>query len=154
MSDVSVELAPFSHDPSEFGRANRDSIFLIRTCVFHHEQGIDPALEFDGKDHQAMHLLAYVEAQPVGTVRMREIAPQVAKLERLAVLSEFRNQGIGRKLTESALECLISKKFAQVRLHAQVAVREFYTKLGFIAEGDIFDEAGIPHIKMVKQISS
>jgi predicted GNAT family N-acyltransferase len=146
MPDVSVQFAQFSGD--------RAAISLVRTRVFQQEQGVDPALEFDGKDEQALHLLAYFDTRPVGTLRMREIAPRIAKLERLAVLSEFRYRGIGRKLTESALECLISKKFAQVRLHAQVAVREFYTKLGFIAEGDIFEEAGIPHIKMVKHISS
>ncbi len=146
MSDVSIQLVHFADQ--------RGSISQIRTCVFQQEQNVDPALEFDGKDEQALHLLAFLDTRPVGTLRMREIAPRVAKLERLAVLSEFRHQGIGRKLTESALECLISKKFAQVRLHAQVAVKEFYTKLGFIAEGDIFEEAGILHIKMVKHISS
>jgi predicted GNAT family N-acyltransferase len=144
MSDVSIKLAQLPQD--------LDAIYAIRTRVFQIEQGVDPALEFDGKDEQATHLLAYFDTAPVGTLRMREIEPGIAKLERLAVLPDFRRRGIGKQLTESALECLISKKFAQVRLHAQVAVQGFYSNLGFTAEGDIFEEAGIPHIKMCKLI--
>lgn len=143
---VTVKLADFTHD--------RAAISEIRSRVFQIEQGVDQALEFDGQDEQAIHFLAYFDTQPVGTTRIRFLDEQTAKLERLAVLPNFRNYGIGRKIMETALEFLFNKKISIVRIHAQAAVKEFYQKLGFVAEGAIFEEAGIPHLKMNKQLSS
>lgn len=139
-TDVTVRVADFVHD--------RDAISAIRSQVFQIEQGVDAALEFDGLDDQAVHFLAYLNTQPVGTLRIRLIDSDTAKLERLAVLSQFRNYGIGKKLMETALEFLFDKNIADVRIHAQEAVIEFYQKLGFVPEGERFEEAGIVHRKM------
>lgn len=143
---VTVKLADFAND--------REAIYAIRRKVFQEEQGVDAALEFDGKDEEAIHFLAYLDTQSVGTARIRFLDASTVKLERLAVLSEARNQGIGRKIMESALEFLINEKIVTVKIHAQTAVKHFYQTLGFVAEGAIFEEAGIPHIKMSKQFAS
>ena len=143
---TTIKLADFTHD--------RDDISSIRIQVFQLEQGVDSALEFDGFDEQAIHFLAYFDTQAVGTTRIRLLDETTAKLERLAVLPNFRKYGIGRKLMETALEFLSKRNFLIVRIHAQAAVKEFYQKLGFVAEGAIFEEAGIPHIKMSKQLQS
>jgi predicted GNAT family N-acyltransferase len=146
VQNVTVKLADFAHD--------RAAIYAIRKKVFQEEQGVDAALEFDGKDDTAVHFLAYLDTQPVGTARIRFLDASTAKLERLAVLPEARNQGIGRKIMETALEFLISKRIKTVKIHAQTAVKTFYQTLGFVVEGGIFEEAGIPHIKMSKQFAS
>jgi predicted GNAT family N-acyltransferase len=125
-----------------------EAIAMIRTQVFQLEQGVDPALEFDGLDAEAIHFLAYVGQNPVGTSRIRSISPQQAKMERLAVLPELRKYGVGRKIVEAVLEFLAGKDIKVVHIHAQTQVIGFYQKLGFIAQGEEFEEAGIPHIKM------
>jgi predicted GNAT family N-acyltransferase len=143
---ITVKLTDFTTD--------RDAIVQIRSHVFQQEQGVPVELEFDGKDEQATHFLAYFDTQPVGTVRIRMLDDTTVKLERLAVLPQFRTFGIGRKIMETALEFLSRQKITTVRIHAQEAVKEFYQKLGFVAEGAIFEEAGIPHLKMSKQLWS
>ncbi|MFP5272076.1 GNAT family N-acetyltransferase [Coleofasciculus sp.] len=125
----------------------------VRQSVFHIEQGVDPSLDLDGKDETADHILAYIENQPVGTVRVRYLDHQTAKIERLAVLSEFRGQGIGKRLMEEALNIAANKQINTVVIHAQDYVKSLYLKLGFLPEGERFEEAGISHLKMIKLLN-
>ncbi|WP_446352425.1 GNAT family N-acetyltransferase [Coleofasciculus sp. A1-SPW-01] len=126
----------------------------VRRSVFHIEQGVDPSLDLDGKDETADHILAYVENQAVGTVRVRYLDHQTAKIERLAVLADFRGRGIGKLLMEKSLEIAAKKQINTVLIHAQYYVKSLYLKLGFLPEGDRFEEAGISHVKMIKSIIS
>lgn len=123
-------------------------IQAIRIEVFQQEQGVDPALEFDGQDLNSQQFLAYLNEQPVGTARIRFLSPKVAKIERLAVLAKVRGQGIGKRLTEVAIEFAQEKQAREIVINSQEYVKELYQKLGFVQEGGIFDEAGIPHVKM------
>jgi predicted GNAT family N-acyltransferase len=130
-------------------------IHQIRYLVFQLEQGVDPALEFDQHDRQAEHILAYLNDAPVGTARLRSLDDRTVKIERVAVLKEFRGQGIGQKLMEfllnQSLHHQAQGRSLTIAINAQESVRAFYEKLGFIAEGDPFSEAGIPHIRMSKR---
>ncbi|MBL1177076.1 GNAT family N-acetyltransferase [Pantanalinema sp. GBBB05] len=144
MSDLMIRLAQL---PSDFPQ-----IYQVRQQVFQVEQGVDATLEFDGLDEQAEHLLALQDGQAIGTARMRYLNPEVVKLERLAVLAAARGQGIGKQLMEMALAILRDRQVGEVRIHAQTAVQAFYDKLGFVPEGEIFEEAGIPHVKMSKHL--
>ena len=124
----------------------------IRRSVFQEEQGVDPALDFDGLDETAEHLLAYLDTQPVGTARIRYLERQRAKIERLAVLATARGQGIGKKLMEKALEIAAQKNVQEVEVHAQEYVRGLYQQLDFEQEWENFVEASIPHVKMRKRL--
>jgi len=130
----------------------QEPIQAIRHWVFQIEQGVDPDLDFDGRDLEAMQILALVGDQPVGTARVRDLGDRTVKIERLAVLREFRGQGIGCKIMEFILEVLQQRQIQTVQLHAQLQAKALYDKLGFVAIGDVFTEAGIPHIKMQKQL--
>ncbi len=125
-------------------------IHKIRYLVFQIEQGVDPTLEFDGYDEQSDHVLAYLDQKAIGTARLRYLPEQTVKLERFAILPEARGCGIGRHLMDFILQALPAKSIATICLNAQVPVQPFYEKFGFTAEGDVFEEAGIPHIRMKK----
>ena len=150
-------------------REKIEAIEYIRTQVFQKEQGVAAELEFDGKDNDATHLLAYVENKAIGTLRIRNIDVKnintsieydgtslptfSVKIERLAVLSNYRNQGIGTKLMMTALNTIDRKNNCQVIVHAQEYISEMYEKLGFVRVGETFTEANIPHIKMIKNLN-
>ncbi|GFE69740.1 GNAT family N-acetyltransferase [Chroococcus sp. FPU101] len=132
-----------------------ESIKNIRYQVFQIEQAVAAELEFDGLDESAIHLLAYFDNKPIGTARIRQIDPETAKIERLAVLSDVRGLGIGTTLMETALELISRNKNTQkVVVNAQVYIKSLYKNLGFQAVGTPFDEAGIQHIKMIKNLKS
>ncbi|MBI4780179.1 MAG: GNAT family N-acetyltransferase [Oscillatoriophycideae cyanobacterium NC_groundwater_1537_Pr4_S-0.65um_50_18] len=129
----------------------------IRHQVFQQEQGVEPELDFDGLDNLTPHFLAYRQGQPVGTARLRSLdAPGLerhsVKLERMAVLSAYRGQGIGRELLQAAIAFAHSQGIAEIRLNAQTYAKAFYQKLGFEPYGSEFQEAGISHIAMKKHL--
>ncbi|QHG17101.1 MULTISPECIES: GNAT family N-acetyltransferase [unclassified Nostoc] len=145
MSNLSIKIAEMSKD--------FPTIKAIRQVVFQDEQNVDPALEFDGKDAISEHLIAYLNEKAVGTARIRYLEDKTAKIERLAVLSTARGQGIGTKIMEKALQIIANKNITQVVIHAQEYVINLYKKLDFIEEGEIFEEASIRHVTMRKNIS-
>lgn len=146
MASLEIKIAQL---PDDFPQLSQ-----IRYQVFQLEQGVAPELEFDGKDAESTHLLAYSDGVPIGTLRLRYLDNQTVKLERLAVLPDARGQGIGKQLVVHALEHLKATNIRAVRIHAQLAVQNFYEKLGFFPEGETFQEAGIPHVKMSQLLQS
>ncbi|MEH2208759.1 MAG: GNAT family N-acetyltransferase [Nostoc sp.] len=145
MSNLVIKIAEL---PKDF-----TAIKAIRKSVFQEEQGVDPALEFDGKDEISDHLIAYLNMEVVGTTRIRYLDDKTAKIERLAVLSTVRGQGIGKKIMENALQVIANQNITEVVIHAQEYVKDLYKKLDFVEEGEIFEEANILHVKMRKRFS-
>jgi predicted GNAT family N-acyltransferase len=129
--------------------ADLERAFVIRRRVFVSEQGIGEALEFDGLDDEACHLLASVDGEPAGTLRIRLLqGGRVVKIERVAVLAAQRRHRVGRALMAAALDLARAQGAGEARVHAQTDVEAFYAGLGFVASGGVFDEDGIPHIAM------
>ncbi len=118
----------------------------IRQAVFCEEQGVSPADEWDGKDAVCEHFLLLDGDIPIGCARLRSLGPGVFKIERVAVLKEKRGTGAGKAIMREIMAKLTS---ATVVLNAQLAVEEFYSRLGFVGEGELFEEAGIRHVHMI-----
>lgn len=134
--------------------ADRALGFEIRRQVFVLEQGVGAALEFDGQDAEATHLLASSDGRPLGTLRVRFLEDdRTAKIERVAVLAEARGHAIGRKLITRALALAAARGAKDARLHAQTRAAGFYRGLGFAASGPVFIEDGIPHVAMNRSIT-
>ncbi len=123
------------------------AIRTIRNAVFSVEQGISETLDFDGRDHECVHVLAWIgDGESIGTARM---LPD-GHVGRIAVCKEWRGQGVGTRLTEYLTEVARDRGFAEIHLHSQIQAAEFYSRLGFEARGDTFMEAGIEHVLMVR----
>ena len=118
----------------------------IRRQVFILEQNISKQIETDDYLVNATHILAISKEKAVGTARYRRTDSGI-KLERFAVLKQFRNLGIGKALVLFILDKLKNEKF--IYLNAQESVIGFYDNLGFDPIGKLFYEAEIPHQKMV-----
>ena len=128
----------------------RDAAYAIRYAVFVKEQGIPAELEIDAYDPIAEHALAFVDGQCAATARvyLDEQNPSKAKIGRMAVLREFRGQGIGTALLGEAIRAGMMQGASVFELHAQQSAAPFYAKLQFKPDGAIFDEVGIPHQRM------
>ena len=125
----------------------------VRIKVFQQEQGIARDLDFDGNDQSSIHVVAYKNGAPIGTGRVRLLENGVAKIERVAVLSQERGQGIGKLLMESIDDYLGGVDIKEAVLDAQLHAKSFYERLGYIQKGKIFEEVGIPHVVMVKRFN-
>ena len=123
--------------------------FKIRKKVFCEEQKISEKIEFDNLDHLCEHFLIDKDNSYIATARVRPKNNNIFKIERVAVLPEFRRLKVGSLLINEIVEFYLNnKKNKSIILHSQVAVEEFYKSLNFISYGDQFYEDGIPHIAM------
>lgn len=122
----------------------------LRRAVFIVEQGISEADEYDDLDAGAVHLLATVDTRPVGTARLL-IKGDTGKIGRLCVLADQRGTGLGARLVEAAIAHFRTLPgLTRAKLSAQDHAIGFYERLGFVAEGPFYDDAGIPHRDMVR----
>jgi predicted GNAT family N-acyltransferase len=142
MPDVDIRRIP--------GGASLADAHAVRREVFIEGQDVAEAEEMDGLDSEALHLVAYDGEEPVGTARLREPDSGVAKVERVAVRDAYRGQGIGRELMYELEDLARAEGMDEAHLHAQTRVEEFYRDLGYETVSGVFDEAGIPHVEMVK----
>ena len=113
--------------------------------MFVEEQNVPIDIEIEHED-ESYHVICYHDDLPVATGRWRKTSFGI-KLERFAVLREFRRMGIGKQIVNFILSQISSNK--TIYLHAQEAVVDFYKKLGFEVLGEQFTEADILHSKMV-----
>lgn len=138
--------------------SDRDAAMRVRFEVFVDEQNVPPDLERDEYDDEALHLLAvHAETdEPLGTARVVDKGQGIAKIGRVAVRRPYRGFGergsVGRALMLEAMARAKEAGQTLAMLDAQVQVIPFYERLGFIAEGLVFDDAGIPHRRMTRQL--
>ena len=126
-------------------QAHRDELLRIRYRVFVDEQGVPAELEHDEHDPGAVHLLARTAGDiPVATARMLGDG----HIGRMAVLPAWRSQGLGSALLRKLIGIARHRGMPQVHLHAQCHAESFYRRLGFVAEGEVFPDAGIDHRRM------
>ena len=123
----------------------------IRKSVFTQEQGIAEADDVDGLDGTAVQVLFYVDQVPVGTARMLKDS-DTGKIGRVAVLKPYRGHGHGARLIEAAIHEAKRLGLLQVKLGSRVDTTAFYARLGFRPVGEVFDDVGIPHQTMVRDL--
>ncbi|MBK0402179.1 GNAT family N-acetyltransferase [Adhaeribacter sp. BT258] len=128
-----------------------ETVFQIRQKVFVEEQNVPHEEEYDEFENIAAHYLASYNGEPAGVARWRETDKGV-KLERFAVLENFRNKAVGSHILKRVLQDVKEAHPGKtVYLHAQFRAIPFYERHGFQKVGDQFTECEIEHFKMVLQ---
>ena len=127
------------------------ALLALRSEVFVVEQK-SLYLDADGYDAGSFHLLgrtpegrlgAYLRVLPPG---LKHARPSIGRV----VTAPFaRGQGAGRELFGRGV-AFVDAHFPGVPIHigAQAYLQRFYEGFGFVREGDVYDEDGIPHIDM------
>lgn len=126
----------------------------IRTQVFIEEQQVPVTDEWDGLDETATHFLVQQNNLPIGCARLfidTHHGKTHFHIGRVAILKPYRALGIGQALMDFILRFCSNQAAYPIYLHAQTERQAFYERLGFIARGDVFMDAGIPHITMYWQ---
>jgi hypothetical protein len=130
----------------------KQDAFDIRQQVFVIEQQVSPEEEYDEYDHAAMHVVLYDNGVPVAAGRTRTVDKETGKIERICVLASHRQKGAGRLIVEALEQAAIQRGLHKAKLHAQTQAEGFYQKLGYHTISDVFMEADIPHVVMVKEL--
>lgn len=132
------------------GEADLLAAYCVRSIVFVGEQACPFAEEFDGLDAGAIHIVGWLDAEPVAAARIRRVGDW-AKLERIALLPRVRGRGLGHTLVEYMLTVARDAGFRRFKMHAQSHLESFYRQHGFAPQGPPFQEAGIEHFLMTRE---
>lgn len=135
-----IKLIRFNYADSELF----EDALKIRTEVFVEEQNVPPELEYDGKDPLATHFLLLDNEKPIATARILQ-KDEGIKLERFAVIKDFRGLGLGRVLMDFITKHIDAE---EIFFHSQDGAVEFYKQMGYCIIGEAFYEAGIKHFLM------
>jgi predicted GNAT family N-acyltransferase len=142
-----VEFTVEDNNWSELQAAARP----IREAVFVNEQHVPVEMEWDGYDAPSRHVIARnSEGLPIGTGRL---LPD-GHIGRIAVLPEWRSHEVGSALFERLLQLAKASRMTHLELHAQTHAAGLYARYGFAVEGPVFMEAGIPHVRMARDLSA
>jgi len=129
-------------------QARIESIRSIRDQVFVVEQSVPIEIEHDELDELATHILVLLEGSAIATGRMLEDG----HIGRIAVLKAHRGKGVGKLIMQKFFDHAKEQKLKKIWLSSQWHAHRFYCNLGFVCIGEQYQEAGIVHIKMTKEI--
>ena len=141
-----MKLQNFHVESADWSREDQRAALLdLRYTVFVQEQGVPEQRERDGLDGECWHVLARDEAgRPIGCGRLTP----AHKIGRMAVLPEWRGQGVGVAVLRELVARARALGWPEVMLDAQVGAIGFYEREGFCAYGEEFEDAGMPHRAM------
>ncbi|HEX8964729.1 MAG TPA: GNAT family N-acetyltransferase [Rhodocyclaceae bacterium] len=143
-----VDIVEFRLETGEWDAMAADAT-AVRHRVFVQEQQVPPELELDEFDAASRHALARGPAgETIATGRLLADG----HLGRMAVLPEWRGKGVGRALLETLMDEARRRGVARLALNAQTSATGFYERSGFVAEGGVFMDAGIPHVRMTRSV--
>lgn len=128
-----------------------EKVFRIREIVFIKEQKVPKNIEIDEFDKIVKHFIVLYENKSIGCARIRFVDKK-AKLERIALLKNYRGKGFGKIVTKYLVKYCKKKNVKEIFMHSQYHLKDFYRKLGFKQRRKAFLEAGIKHIQMYQKI--
>lgn len=125
----------------------------IRHAVFVEEQRIPMDMERDDKDDGAVHAVAFNGlGRAVATGRLLGQGTGKGQVGRLAVDRLLRGSNLGRDILHALTHAAQQRGDTEVMLHAQSSAQGFYLRQGYVARGEPFGEAGIPHLEMFRAL--
>lgn len=132
--------------------ADMQRAFDIRRRVFIEEQNVPEEIEMDADDSHAFHALAILDGLAIGCGRMLDHGADEVKIGRMAVLREFRSRGVGAQILRFLVDAARTRGCRKAILHAQLTAEGFYVREGFKPVDGVFDEAGIAHRLMERNL--
>ena len=134
------------------GPSEIDEALELRRRVYVEEQGVALEADRDGRDPEALHLVAVEDGRVVGTCRL-VFEDGVARLGRMAVEGTMRGRGIGAAILAAAEREARAAGAVRMRLDAQLTAQSLYERGGFAICGEEFLDEGIPHVTMEKPLA-
>ncbi len=133
---------------------DRDAAFALRRAVFEVEQNVPRPLDRDAHDFNADHVVAFDDRGAcVGTGRIVRVDARTAQVGRMATAIEHRKHGVGAQVLEALERMAALRGLAELYVHAQLPAESFYGNRGYVKEGGVFLEEGVPHVLMRKRLA-
>ena len=138
----------------DFGSFRYNELVELRYKILLEPLGLKFLDSFRAKEANYLHIgcIEQLDDKLVGGLILAPLDNEKIRLMQVAVDTVYRGEGVGRELVKYAEKRAKEAGYSQIVMHAMLSVVGFYEKLGYHAEGDIFDEQGITFLKMVKDL--
>jgi predicted GNAT family N-acyltransferase len=134
------------------GSESYDLMTELRRDILRRPLGLDFSKEELMREKEDIFLAAFIAHEIVACCILSNPVKETIKLRQMAVKQHAQKQGIGASLLRFAETTAQAKGFSSIRLNARLSAQNFYAKYGYQSFGDIFEEVGIPHIQMIKEL--
>lgn len=138
----------------DFGSSRYNELVELRYKILLEPLGLKFLDSFRAKEANYLHIgcVEQLDDKLVGGLILAPLDNERIRLMQVAVDTVYRGEGVGRELVKYAEKRAKEAGYTQIIMHAMLSVVGFYEKLGYHAEGDVFDEQGITFLKMVKDL--
>ncbi len=138
----------------DFGSSRYNELVELRYKILLEPLGLKFLDSFRAKEANYLHIgcIEQLDDKLVGGLILAPLDNERIRLMQVAVDTVYRGEGVGRELVKYAEKRAKEAGYSQIIMHAMLSVVGFYEKLGYHAEGDVFDEQGITFLKMVKDL--
>lgn len=138
----------------DFGSSRYNELVELRYKILLEPLGLKFLDSFCNKEANYLHIgcVEQLDDKLVGGLILAPLDNENIRLMQVAVDTVYRGEGIGRELVKYAEKRAKEAGYSKIIMHAMLSVVGFYEKLGYHAEGDVFDEQGITFLKMVKDL--
>ena len=137
----------------DFATPEYDETIRLRYKILREPLGLDFTEEQLAVEYSDIHLAAYDESWILrGCLVLTPKNEKVLKMRQVAVDTDVQRKGVGQLLVKASEILALNEGFVKIELSARDTAMPFYQKLNYQIEGDMFEEIGIPHFKMVKKL--
>lgn len=132
---------------------DRDAAFALRRAVFEVEQNVPRPLDRDAHDFNADHVVAFdAGGRCIGAGRVVRLDSRTCQIGRQVTDAAQRGRGVGAAVLEALERIAALRGIAELVVHAQLPAERFYRGHGYVTEGDVFEDQGVPHVLMRKTL--
>ena len=138
----------------DFGSSRYNELVELRYKILLEPLGLKFLDSFRAKEANYLHIgcVEQLDDKLVGGLILAPLDNERIRLMQVAVDTIYRREGVGRELVKYAEKRAKEAGYSQIIMHAMLSVVGFYEKLGYHAEGDVFNEQGVTFLKMVKDL--
>lgn len=138
----------------DFGSARYDELVELRYKVLLEPLGLKFLDSYREKEIEYLHIgcIESLDDRLVGGLMLVPVNDEEIRMMQVAVDSRYQREGVGHQMVAYAEKRAKEAGYSRLVMHSMLSVVHFYEKLGFKADGDIFEENGITFVKMVKNI--
>jgi predicted GNAT family N-acyltransferase len=124
----------------------------LREAILRRPLGLSITAEELADDETRQHFCALLFGRVVGSVSLKPLGEALLQLKQMAVAQERQRTGVGRHLLAHAEVWAQTSGFQLMVLNARLGAEGFYAAYGYRAEGEVFEENTVPHVKMSKRL--
>ena len=139
--------------PVEYASPAYDEIVALRDTLLRKPLGLQFKVNEMDKEYLQIHFAAYTyDWELRGCLVLKPLGEEVIKMRQVAVAEAHQGQGIGQALVVASEEWARARGYREMELNARDVAVVFYEKLGYVKQGEPFEEVSIKHFKMVKEL--